>query len=157
MDYRWLLQIIQLLILVPLETQGRILAEQVIDMSRTINMKNTGLAVSVVTAIAVAVLVLLVITGAMNPQGFAIGCVVVMSVSAITWFILLKRGGGRTDSFNTTGASKVQSSDKTKYVRVAVLLLLLVASFWITRPWAPRLIGASVLVLVLIGTIVRKT
>ncbi len=100
-------------------------------------MKNTGLAVSVVTVIAVAALVLLVVTGTLNPQGFAIGCVGVMGGSAIAWFILLKRGGGRTDSFNTTGAPKVQSVDKTKYIRVAVLLLLLIASFWITRggPW----------------------
>ena len=44
---------------------------------------------------------------------------------------------------------------KGVYIRVAVILALLVLSAWATKggPWLPRLIGASMLVLFLIGTL----
>ena len=121
-------------------------------------MRNSRLlAISIVTAIAVAALVLLAITGTLSAPRFAIGCVGVIGVSAVIWFILLKRGGA--DSFKTNGVSKAQNGNRAKYVRVAILLLLLIAGFLITRggPWIPRLLGASVLMLFWIGTIVRKT
>jgi hypothetical protein len=126
-------------------------------MSNTI--KQTGsFAVFSVLAIVMAMLVFLVISGVLNPHNFALLCVGVMSVSAVVWFILLKRANVRNDKFDATNSSDAQGSGRSKYVRVALLLLLLVVSFWLTRggPWAPRLVGASVLVLFLIGTMLKK-
>lgn len=126
-------------------------------MTRIVKNAET-VAVSVVTTLAVAVLVFLFVTGVLNPQSFAMGCLVVMGISSTIWYVLLKRGSKHADGFEITIEPRHQSSNKTKHVKVAVILLWLVASFWITRggPWPPRLIGASVVVLFLIGTMLQK-
>lgn len=110
---------------------------------------------TVVAALTV-LLVLHIITG----QNFAFGCVALMGISVIVWSLLLKRSHAQSDSLSTTSPSSSQDrTDKNKPVRAAILLLLLITSLWITRgaPWAPRLIGASVLVLFSIATLTRKS
>jgi len=119
--------------------------------------KTESIAISVVSMAAFAVLVFFVIKGSLAPRTFAIDCAIVMIISTLTWTFLLKRTRSDADALSTTSAI-IKSSYKTKDVEVAVLLLLLFVSFGLTRggPWAPRLIGASILVLFLIGTILRK-
>ena len=134
--------------------------EQVIDMVQAIKMKKARLLVPVFLVISLAALVLFVVTGLLNTQGFAMACLGIMIVSAIVWFMLLKRDKERSvNNVDSTNVFQAQSHDRTKYIGVAVLLLLLIVASWLTRGGllVPRLIGASVLVLFLIGTIVRKT
>lgn len=136
--------------------QRAMLGEPVVNMSLK---RKTGLIViSVVTMIALAVLTLFVLTDSLAPRSFAMGCTVVMIISTFTWIFLLRRASGGPDALSTTSGATVKSRNKNKHVQVALLLLLLFVSFWLTRsgPWVPRLIGASMLVLFLIGTILRN-
>ena len=132
------------------------LAEQVINMYS--KRKPGSMAISVVTMIALAVLVLFVLTGALAPRSFAIACAVVMIISIFTWTLLLKRTSEDAEALSTTSGAILKSRNISKRVQVALLLLLLIVSFWLTRggPWVPRLIGASMLVLFLIGTALRN-
>jgi len=121
--------------------------------------KKTGsIAISVVTMIAIAVLVFFVFTGSLAPRSFAIGCVIVMISSTFTWTFLLRRTAGDPEALRATSNETVKITNKSKHVQVTLLLVLLVVSFWLTRggPWVPRLIGAFMLVLFLIGTILRN-
>jgi hypothetical protein len=108
--------------------------------------------------IALAVLVFFVATGSLAPRSFGIDCAIVMIISTFTWAFLLKRTRGDLEALNTRNNALAKSGNKSKAVQVALLLLLMFVSFWLTRggPWVPRLIGASMLVLFLIGTILRK-
>lgn len=123
------------------------------------NVKNSGLAVSAAVSIAVAALTFLVVTGSLTPQRFALACLGVMVVGTIAWSVLLKRSSGGSDEIDTNADGKVQGGKRPKYILVTLLLLWMVASFWMTRggPWLPRLVGAAVLVLVLVGAILRRT
>ena len=114
--------------------------------------------ISVVTMVALAVLVLCVLTGALAPRSFAKVCAVVMIISTFTWTLLLKRTNGDAEALSPTSGTILKTRNTNKRVQVALLLLLLIVSSWLTRggPWAPRLIGASMLVLFLIGTMLRN-
>jgi len=81
-----------------------------------------------------------------------------MILVTLTWTFLLQDPSGDAQAGSTTSSAIIGSRNKAMAVQVAVLLLLLLVAFWLTRggPWAPRLIGASMLVLFLIGTILRK-
>ena len=135
--------------------QEAMLAE-VINMSP--KRKPGSIAIPVVTMIVLAVLVLFVLTGALAPRSFAIVCAVVMIISIFTWTLLLKRTSEDAEALSTTSGAILKSRNISKRVQVALLLLLLIVSFWLTRggPWVPRLIGASMLVLFLIGTALRN-
>jgi hypothetical protein len=114
--------------------------------------------ISVVIMIALAVLALCVLTGALDPRSFAIVCAAVMIISTFTWMLLLKRTSGDAEALSPTSGAILKARNISKPVQVALLLLLLIVSSWLTRggPWVPRLIGASMLVLFLIGTILRN-
>jgi len=129
---------------------------EVINMSP--KRKPGSIAIPVVTMIVLAVLVLFVLTGALAPRSFAIVCAVVMIISIFTWTLLLKRTSEDAEALSTTSGAILKSRNISKRVQVALLLLLLIVSFWLTRggPWVPRLIGASMLVLFLIGTALRN-
>jgi hypothetical protein len=137
------------------EVQFRVQARE----RRIMNVKGSGLAVSAVIVVVVAALTLLVVTGFLTPQRFALAGLGVMVVGAIAWSILLKRSRGGSDEIDTNADGKVQGGERPKYILVTLLLLWLVATFWMTRggPWGPRLVGAAVLVLVLVGVILRRT
>jgi hypothetical protein len=111
-------------------------------------------------AAAVAALTVLLVLRIITSQNFAFGCVALMGISTAVWSLLLKRSHAQSESLSTTSASSSQNrTDKNKLVRAAILFLLLITSLWITRgaPWAPRLIGAFVLVLFSIATLARKS
>lgn len=118
---------------------------------------NAQLIVSGATATAVVTLALLAGLGTLNTRSFAIGCLAVMAVSATVWFILLKRRNNE-DTDSATPSSRVHKRTGKRHLLVAGVLIWLVLSFWITRggPWAPRLVGASVLLSVLLAIIARK-
>jgi hypothetical protein len=115
------------------------------------------LIVSGATAAAVVALALFAAVGTLNTRDFATGCLAVMAMSATVWFLLLKR---RTAEDTDGGApySRAHKSIGKRYLLVAGLLIWLVLSFLVTRggPWAPRLVGASVVLLVLLAVLVRK-
>ena len=133
------------------------LVERVIDMSR-MKKSTVLLTICVSTAIALAILVILAITRTLNPQNFAIGCAIVMIVSIIVMALFLRRTKESAEASGTMTASNNQISYRSKHIRVVLILLWLVFALWFTRggSWVPRLIGASVLVLFLIGTLLRK-
>lgn len=121
-------------------------------------MKNKRvLAVFVATAVALATFGLLFVMGTLNPRSFAIGCMLVMAASTIIGTFLLIRSNVTLDN-PSAAASSVQKSNRKKYLQAAAFVLYLGGSLWITRdgPWVPRLIGASMLTLFAIGTILKK-
>jgi hypothetical protein len=83
---------------------------------------------------------------------------IVMAVAVIVWTVRLKQSNRSTEIPDVATSSSSRSVSK-KGVQVALLLLFLVAAFWITRggPWIPRLIGAAMLVLFITATALRKT
>jgi len=110
--------------------------------------KNFNLRVAaVVTAGILGLLAALFLGGTLTLRNFGIAGLVVMAVSGAAWYFTLKSSPRRNQ--------EAKMSVKGFYIRVAVILALLVFSAWATRggPWLPRLIGASVLVLFLIGTL----
>jgi len=126
-----------------------------VNMNTVKTSRSTELiATSVATAVAVATLAFLLVAGTLNSRSFAVGCLIVMSLSAVAWVLLLKRTNGLADDRRTAAPPTLQSH-KGKQIRLVVLLILLAVSFWITRggPWIPRLIGACVLVAFLMGTL----
>ena len=112
----------------------------------------TWIGVPVVIFGALGLLTALLIEGRLNQQTFAIACVIVMVLAVVIWTVLLKR------SNQPAGSSSPPNASKKKGLQVALLLLFLALAFWMTRggPWIPRLIGASVLVLFITGTVLRK-
>jgi len=77
-----------------------------------------------------------------------------MVVCGAVWYFALK-SFPRPVNANVTRNQSTKMTVKGVYIRVAVILALLVLSAWATKggPWLPRLIGASMLVLFLIGTL----
>ena len=118
---------------------------------------NAQLIISGATATAIVVLALLVGLGTINPRNFAIGCIAVISISAIVWFLVLK-GRSSEDAQSATSSSRFVQNIGKRHLLIAGVLVWLVVSFWITRggPWVPRLVGASVLLLLLLALVVRK-
>ena len=127
----------------------------VTDMKRNLR---TWIAVPVVIAGALGLLTALLIEGRLNQQTFAIGCVIVMVLAVVIWTALLKRSNQFAGSPDGAGSSSPPNASRKKGLQVALLLLFLALAFWMTRggPWIPRLIGASMLVLFIMGTALRK-
>ena len=124
----------------------------VTDMKRNLRNMFTWIGVPVVIFGALGLLTALLIEGRLNQQTFAIGCVIVMVLAVVIWTVLLKR------SNQPTGSSSRPNASKKKGLQVALLFLFLALGYWMTRggPWIPRLIGASMLVLFITGTVLRK-
>jgi hypothetical protein len=96
---------------------------------------------------------------ALNPQTFAISCLIVMALAVVIWTVLLKRANRMFKAPMKLPLVVLANVSKKKALQVALLLLFLMAAFWMTRggPWVPRLIGASMLVLLITGTMLRKS
>jgi cobalamin synthase len=124
----------------------------VTDMKRNLRNMFTWIGVPVVIVGALGLLTAFLIEGRLNQQTFAIACVIVMVLAVVTWTVLLKR------SNQPAGSSSPPNVSKKKGLQVALLLLFLALVFWLTRggPWIPRLIGASMLILFITGTVLRK-
>jgi cobalamin synthase len=126
--------------------------EPVTNMKRNLQNMFPWIGVPVVIVGVLGLLTALLIEGRLNQQTFAIACVIVMVLAVVTWTVLLKR------SNQPAGSSSPPNVSKKKGLQVALLLLFLALGFWLTRggPWIPRLIGASMLVLFITGTVLRK-
>jgi cobalamin synthase len=127
-------------------------------MKRNLRNMSTWFGVPVVTVGALGLLTALLIEGRLNQQTFAIGCVIVMVLAVVIWTVLLKRSNQPAGSSDGAGSSSPPNASKKKGLQVALLLLFLALAFWMTRggPWIPRLVGASMLVLFITGTVLRK-
>jgi hypothetical protein len=114
---------------------------------------------ALVTALAIAVLVILMIREILAPQAFALCCVVVMVIAAAAWFLLLRSAKGTSQVESTMDSVRMQTHGKSKIFIVAGIVIFLPLSLWMTRggPWLPRLIGASFLIALLIGNLLRMT
>jgi drug/metabolite transporter (DMT)-like permease len=130
----------------------------VTDMAQNARNASTWIGVPVVIVGVLGLLVLLSVEGRLNPQTFAISCVIAMALAVVIWTVLLKRTNRPVQSPDEVASAGPRNVSKKKALQVAVLLLFLMAAFWMTRggPWVPRLIGASVLVLLITGTVLRK-
>ncbi len=127
---------------------------QVTDMTR-----NTWIGIPVVVIGALGLLVFLLIGGRLTPQTFAIGCVIVMTLAAAVWTVLLKRSDRPIEIAKRASSAIARNDGKKKAIQVAALLLFLAVVLWLTRggPWIPRLIGAFMLLLFTTGVALRKT
>ena len=125
----------------------------VTDMKRNLRNMFTWIGVPVVIFGALGLLTALLIEGRLNQQTFAIGCVIVMVLAVVIWTVLLKRSNR-----SLLSSSSRPNASKKKGLQVALLFLFLALGYWMTRggPWIPRLIGASMLVLFITGTVLRK-
>ena len=114
----------------------------------------TSLVMALATASAVAILVILLVRGVLGPQGFALCGIVVMVVATGIWFLLLRRT--RIDA--STARARNQPRRNRRVLIVAGLAIFLPLSLWTTRggPWIQRLIGASFLIALLVGNLLRK-
>jgi drug/metabolite transporter (DMT)-like permease len=130
----------------------------VTDMAQNARNASTWIGVPVVIVGVLGLLVLLSVEGRLNPQTFAISCVIVMALAVVIWTVLLKRANRPVQSPDEVASAGPRHVSKKKALQVALLLLFLMAAFWMTRggPWVPRLIGASMLVLLITGTVLRK-
>jgi hypothetical protein len=129
------------------------------DMARNALNKSTWMTVPVVIVGALGLLVSLLIGGRLNTQTFATSCLIVMVVGAIIWGALLRRSGRPVGVSGAVSSVGPRNVSKKKALQVTFLLLFLIAVFWMTRgePWIPRLIGASMLILIITGVALRKT
>ena len=107
-----------------------------------------------VTVATFGILTALFVEGILTPRGFGIAGLLVIFGFAAIWYLMIRASARSNDA----GGSPRESTNKTGrglYFRVAVILALLIFSAWETRggPWLPRLVGASILILFLIGTV----
>ena len=109
--------------------------------------------------LAVALFVFFFVKGTISPRAFAFGCAGVMVVGIITLSILLKHPLTLAEASAAIPQPRAQMSKRRKRVVVVLVLVWLGFALWLTRggPWAPRLVGASVVLLYLIGTLAHKT
>ena len=117
--------------------------------------KTFNLRVAVVVQVTVlGLLTALLLGGTFTPRGFGIAGIAAMVVCGAVWYFALKPFPQPVNA-DVTRNQGTKISVKGIYIRVAVILALLVFSAWATKggPWLPRLIGASMLVLFLIGTL----
>lgn len=126
--------------------------EPVTDMSQGMGSMAKWFAVPVVLLGVIGLFTAFFLEGRVNQQVFAVSCVVAMALATVVWTAILKRSGrpSEVDAGTQVG--------KKKAAQVVLLVLFLVVAFWMTRggPWVPRLIGASMLVLFIVGTALHK-
>jgi drug/metabolite transporter (DMT)-like permease len=121
-------------------------------------MRKTKLRAAVLMTVTIlGVLVALFAGGILTPRGFGIAGLFAMLISGMVWYFAISSvdrpmerplGQKETAGLGSRGL----------YIRVAIILTLLVFAAWETRggPLLPRLIGASILILFLLGTIRAK-
>lgn len=128
------------------------LAGQVTDMSKTI-WNIYSIAIVVLMALTLAALVYVFVNGHLTSRGFAIGCLSIISAACLAWYVLFLKFPVRSDSHGKIIVKTDRNSRPQRPIFIAILLLWICLSLWLTRhgPWIPRLIGVSVLVLFAMG------
>lgn len=124
------------------------------EFKRKVNLR----AAVLTTLTILGTLIALFAGGILTPRGFGVAGILTMFICGAIWYFAVssldrsvERRVGRKES--------ERLGSRGLYFRVAVILALLVFSAWETKggPLLPRLIGGSVLVLFLIGTIRAKS
>ncbi len=107
-------------------------------------------------ATIVVILVFLTARGLLSPQQFGTACLMLMAVGALGWYILSRTASIHADIQARSGAL-VPRSKKSKLILLVGLSFWLIFFLWVTRGeyWLSRLAGATVLILLLVGAIVR--
>ena len=108
--------------------------------------------VQLITAFAVLLLVAWSVAGNLNPRMFAILCLVVVGVSAIACTRVL-----RSEPFVLAPQSSTPLRKVFYCVQIAIVLFLLWCELSGPRgaPWLPRIVGAVVLLVFLVGIVIR--
>lgn len=117
-------------------------------------MKNLSLrTVVVVTATVLGVLTALLIGGILTPRSFGIVGLASLVVCGSALSFAIKNASPRNGRILQRRSTTVRA--KGFYLRITAFLIVLAFAVWATRggPWLPRLIGASMLLLFLIGTL----
>ena len=124
----------------------------VTDMAQGVGSMSKWFVVPVVLLGAIALFTAFFLEGRMNQQVFAASCVAAMVLAAVVWTAILKSAGRPVEADDGTQVRK------KKATQIGLLVLFLVFAFWMTRggPWVPRLIGAAMLVLFILGIALRK-
>jgi hypothetical protein len=109
--------------------------------------------VQLITVFAVLLLVAWYVAGNLNPRMFAILCLVVVGVSVMVCTRVL-----RSEPFVLAPRSNTPLRAAFYYVQIAVFLFLLWCDLWGPKgaPWAPRIVGAVVLLLFLLGLVIQR-
>jgi hypothetical protein len=148
-------------------TQTRLLARWlslarisvVLDTKMENRMRNVGsVAVPVVIVGTLTVLIFLLIEGILDPRRFAISCATTMVLAVIVWSVLLRRNNQLSGASAPSDRSSILNLGKKSSIQMILLVLLMATAFWVTRggPWIPRLIGASMLIVFMVGIALRK-
>ena len=92
------------------------------------------------------------------PRNFAIAVFVAMVATAIICSVVLKRGRKPRDSAAFEPESNGRTIDTKASLRLLFGLAFLVIAFWVTKggPLLPRLIGAIVFILFLVGSLMSR-
>ncbi len=108
--------------------------------------------VQLLTAFAVLLLVAWYVVENPNARVFAIFCLVVVGVSVIACTRVL-----RSEPFVLAPQPSTPLRTVFYYVKIAVGLLLLWCELWVPKgaPWAPRIVGAVVLLVFLVGIVIQ--
>ena len=101
--------------------------------------------------IIVGLLAALAVGGVLTPRGFGITGLAALILCGLIWYVAAKSVRPLNTSVILNQGTK--TNDKGLYIRVAVVLVLLAFGATAEGPWWPKLIGASVLMLYLIGTL----
>jgi hypothetical protein len=109
------------------------------------------------TAVTVSALAAVMVLGLLTPRDFGIVAGGVTAAAAIAFYFCLKSFARQRGS-NVTPTQSVRKSAKGLYLRIGIILSLFVVSALATRggPLLPRLIGASVLILYLVGSVIAR-
>jgi len=108
--------------------------------------------IQLLTAFAVLMLVAWYVAGNLNARMFAVLCLVVAGVSAIACTRVL-----RSEPFALAPQPNTPLRNLFYYVKIAAVLFLLWCAVCGPKgaPWAPRIVGAVVLLLFLVGIVVQ--
>ena len=108
------------------------------------------------TATIVVILVFLTAGGLLSPQQFGTACLTLMALGVLVWCILSRPAPIDADIHARSGAL-VPRSKKSNLILLVGLSFWLIFFLWVTRGdyWLSRLAGATVLILLLIGAVMR--
>ena len=108
------------------------------------------------TATVWGVLTALLMGGILTARTFGIAGLASLVVCGSALSFAIKNAVPKDES--TPQHQSTKSRGKGVYLGIAAFLIVLVFAFWATRggPWLPRLVGASMLLLVLIGRLYSK-
>jgi hypothetical protein len=106
------------------------------------------------TVLSLLALTTLAVIGMITPRIFGWLCLLIMIASGVVLYRLLRTAV----AVHTPTNSNPKLNWRKRWYILAAGLLWLILALWMTRggPWLPRLVGASFVVLLIIGNMTRK-